>query len=131
MIYDVVLTISSKHKNIALKSIKSLQLFSNPMKLFIITSKNNFKFFNTYLESRSSIILIDEDLVIKNMNLREIKNIFLKRLGSDKRAGWYFQQFLKMEISLNNQIADYYLIFDSDSILLQSINFFNQEIFGS
>ena len=43
---------------------------------------------------------INEDSLLKGLTLQSVKNILEKRLGISKRAGWYFQQFLKLYVYL-------------------------------
>ena len=63
--------------------------------------------------------LIDELDVIKGITIEEIKS-YLKEKGADStRAGWYFQQFLKMAFSLRHDCDKYYVIWDADTILLR------------
>lgn len=122
-----MLCVSSKHKDIALKAIRSLYLFSQSRKIFVITSLNNFTFFENRLETRLPVYLLDEDQLIENINLRVIQNIFDQRIGSHQRSGWYFQQFLKMYICNLSDVADHYLIWDSDTILLRAVDFFDKD----
>jgi hypothetical protein len=125
MIYDSVMCVSPRHKEIALKAIKSLYLFTESRKIFIITSRNNFTLFRNELDASLPIYLLDEDKIIENVNLNSLEDYFAKRIGKRRRAGWYFQQFLKMSVSNLPEVADYYLIWDSDTILLRSIAFFD------
>lgn len=125
MIYDAVLCVASKHKQIALRAIRSLDIFARPRKIFVITSTTNFGFFEDNLEGRVPIYLLDEDQLIDNVDLRFVKSEFRKRGASRKRAGWYYQQFLKMAACNLSEVADHYLIWDSDTILLQPVVFFD------
>jgi len=128
MIYDSVLCVSSRHKDIALKAIRSLHLFTQSRKIFIITSRQNFTFFENMLEARFPVYLLDEDEIIENINLRVLQEYFTRRIGTSLRAGWYFQQFLKMSVCNLSDVADHYLIWDSDTVLLQPLIFFDQDV---
>lgn len=68
------------------------------------------------------IQFIDEDLLIENCTLDKIKNILNEKIGDNRRAGWYFQQFLKMGYALKTK-SDSYVVFDSDLIILNKRNF--------
>jgi hypothetical protein len=125
VIYDAVLCVSSKHKQIALRAIRSLHVFTRPRKIFVITSTKNFAFFEDHFEAQAPILLLDEDKLIDNVDLRFIKSELRKRSASHKRAGWYYQQFLKMAACNLSEVADHYLIWDSDTILLQPLDFFD------
>jgi len=128
MTYDAVLCVSSAHTAIAQKAIRSLVLFSQARKIFVITSSKNNSFFQNILDSTPSVFLLDEDKIIgDNIDLHFIQSVFQKRIGSHKRAGWYFQQFLKMAACNLQDIASHYLIWDSDTLMLSPISFFNEE----
>jgi len=68
--------------------------------------------------------LIDEHS-IDNVHFDSIKDYLKLNIGTEQRAGWYYQQFLKMQAFkiIENQ---YYLIWDADTIPLQKIIFFNK-----
>jgi Family of unknown function (DUF6492) len=127
MIYDSVLCVAMRHKDIALKAIRSLHLFTQSRKIFVITSHHNFTFFEDALDQRLPVYLLDEDNVIENINLGVLQDYFTQRIGTPLRSGWYFQQFLKMSISNLPDTADHYLIWDSDTILLRSPTFFDPD----
>ena len=127
MIYDSVLCVAMRHKDIALKAIRSLHLFTQSRKIFVITSRHNFTFFEDALDKSLPVHLLDEDQVIENTKLSALQDYFTQRIGTPLRSGWYFQQFLKMAISNLPDTADHYLIWDSDTILLRSLTFFDAD----
>lgn len=61
---------------------------------------------------------IDENSILEGLNIQTIRDLLSKRECSSKRAGWYFQQFLKMAVCyyLN---TDLYLIWDGDTVPLR------------
>ncbi len=65
------------------------------------------------------VTFVDEDTVFPGMTLRKIKAVIADRTSDDgravKRAGWYFQQFLKMAYSTMTQEKEY-LLWDADTI---------------
>ena len=127
MIYDAVLCVAPQHKDIALIAIKALYLHSQPRKIFVVSARENFTFFSEKLAQHLPIHLLDEDHIIANTNLNTIQNYLIQRFALNDRSGWYFQQFLKMAICNIADIADYYVIWDSDTILLKNIDFFDKE----
>lgn len=87
-------------------------------KIVIICLKN---LFNDITKICRECELINEDEMYENLTLKNIK----KLLSFNKnRAGWYFQQFLKMAYH-NISKNDYYLVWDSDTIPLNNFSFFN------
>ena len=78
-----------------------------------------------YLADVDNIEFIDEAELQPNLNIEVIKQILIDHSGSPKRAGWYFQQFSKMAYALICE-DEYYLVWDSDTLPLKKINFFNE-----
>lgn len=129
MIYDVVMCIHEKDINISIISIKSLIEFSNAKKIFLISSleaieKLKILIANEYL---NKIEFIDEDSVIDGIQLESINKILKSRINSSARSGWYYLQFLKMAIANHVNISDYYLIWDSDTVMLGFMDFFDNK----
>jgi hypothetical protein len=127
MIYDVLMCIGKKHIDIAIKSICSLWLFSGARKIFVVSSAQVLEKIAKKIGKDYYIVFLDEDYLIDGTDIKSMQEKFKQRIGSEARACWYFQQFLKMCVSNNPEIADYYLIWDSDTILLEPIDFFNSE----
>ncbi len=127
IVYDAVFCVSPEHKYIALKAIKSLAIFSKAKRIFVITAQNNFVFFYTNLNCESlSLILLDEDDIIEGVDLFFVKKVLEERIGINERAGWYFQQFIKMAVSKEIiDLASFYLLWDSDTLMLDYITFFD------
>lgn len=77
----------------------------------------------SHLSNDSDIHFINENEFV---DIEKIKEIIFERTGdkkSTKRAGWYAQQFIKMGYSRNCK-EEYYLLWDSDTIPLKNISFF-------
>lgn len=93
--------------------ISNIILICNPKLIKVNVKKINTK-----------IKIIDENQII---DFTQIKECIQSRFNSKylKRAGWYYQQFLKMAFS---QITDddFYLVWDSDTIPLKKIELFNK-----
>lgn len=61
-----------------------------------------------------------EDTLIEGMTLKNIRSCIEARLGNGKRAGWYFQQFLKLAYAYVCT-DEYYIVWDADTVPLQKI----------
>ncbi len=125
--FDAVVCVGPQHKKIAVKAIRSLYLNAEPRLIFVLTAIENFSFLKQNLEPNLPIRMVDENQALRDINFLEIKNFLAQRIGSNQRAGWYFQQFLKMSMCHHPDINDLYLLWDSDTILLQPLNFFDHE----
>ena len=71
---------------------------------------------------------LDEDRLLDGLcpgglTLSRIKLLLKRRIGDDQRAGWFFQQFLKMGFALRPDCPQKYLIWDADTIPLRPIQF--------
>lgn len=126
MIYDVATCVGEKHIDVAIKSIRSLLLFSDARKIFAISSARILDQIEKEVGQEPRIRLLDENHLINTIDINFIKEKFKQRIGSEERTNWYFQQFIKMSISGHPEISEYYLIWDSDTILLKPTAFFDE-----
>lgn len=92
-----------------------------PVKRIILIGSKSIK---PLIADLNGVEFQDEDNINEGMSLKTIKDIKKKISGRDQRSGWYFQQFLKMAYA-NICNDDYYLIWDSDTIPLKDIDFFD------
>jgi hypothetical protein len=67
--------------------------------------------------------IIPEDEFLPGMNIGQVRQI--TRFGFPKNAGWYFQQFLKLQFAFLKPEDDFYLIWDADTIPLRPMRFFD------
>lgn len=115
--YSVIIPVTKKNiefvKNIYSCLCKNLPAHT----IVFITAHDNIQLLNGLKNSE----VVDEDTVYRGMNLDKIKEIIKERIGEDKRAGWYFQQFLKMAWALNHD--EDYIVWDADTIPLRKLQF--------
>ena len=69
--------------------------------------------------------IIPEDEFLPGMNIEQLKQVV--RFGFPKMAGWYFQQFLKLQFAFTQPEDDFYLIWDADTIPLRPLRFFDAD----
>jgi hypothetical protein len=126
--FSAVVCVGMSCRDMAIPSIKALQLLSNCDLIYCITSKNNFYLKNKFSRDiHPNITFLDEDKIIPGVNLDDIKQYLLKRIGCSMKAGWYFQQFLKMAFSRLSICPEYYLVWEADTILLKNADFIDEE----
>ena len=70
--------------------------------------------------------IIDEDKLVEGLTYGWLKQ-FLEERNVYLRIGWYFQQFLKMGFANSKYCNEYYLSWDSDTLPLSRITFFEEE----
>lgn len=119
MNYSVVMPIVYADVSLAKLNIAYIFRYLKPNKIVIMGEKSLERYFRSY-----NVEFIDEDMVCRGMTLRGIKRLLTKKADDSQRAGWYFQQFLKMSYA-NICEEDYYLVWDADTIPLREITFFN------
>ena len=69
--------------------------------------------------------LLDEDDVVPGLSLGLVQDL-LERRGADRgRAGWYLKQILNLAYATREDAGPHYLTWDSDSIPLRPIEFFD------
>ena len=100
------------------KNILFIRKNINPTHIWIITNKRNFK----YLPKENDITLIDEDKLIDGLTFQKVKSIIDNHLHV-KNYGWYFQQFLKLGFALSSYAKEEYLVWDSDTVPFNKLNF--------
>lgn len=89
-------------------------------KIIVLCSAKNAQFLP------KDVIFIDESTVYDGMSLKSVGDALVKYGGNRKRAGWYFQQFLKMSYAM---ICDnrHYLIWDADTVPAKKLVFFSSD----
>jgi hypothetical protein len=78
----------------------------------------------------TGVQVIDEERVIPGLNAAVVSENIPRRVpGASSRslACWYYQQFLKMGFSRFVSGFDYYLIWDTDTILTKRIRFYERD----
>ena len=124
MKYDATMSVAYPDRYKARLAIQYLFKNASPRKLYIMTPKRCFRYFEGI---HPDVVLIDEDIAIPNVTLSAVRDYLSGLEPPNYKAGWYFQQFLKMAVCHQQDVLDYYLIWDADTVLLQPINFFSEQ----
>jgi hypothetical protein len=86
------------------------------------------QFLSKEITEDDKCIILDENCLVEGLSLDIIQDRFKELNRTLSRAGWYFQQFLKMAFALSEYCdTNYYLSWDSDTIPLRKINFFDEK----
>lgn len=94
----------------------------NPKMIYIIADMKLSK----KVEGLKGVSFIDEDMVLHGMSKSVIEDMIERISGKRSRAGWYFQQFIKLAWS--ERCTDrYYVVIDSDTIPLNPIRFIDED----
>lgn len=119
--YDIIIPVGLKDVGFVWRVIKYIRrCFLEAGKIYIITSKKNFRFLNNIKDNNISIL--DENSLYKGLTFQKVSE-YLKDAHSNMRPGWYFQQFLKYAFALSQYSNKYYLSWDADTLPLTHIKF--------
>ena len=122
--YDTVICVGPQHIEITKVVLNQVKRFFQPKQIYVITNTSHFETFQSL--NLTNLLLINENELFEQFNFQSVADFLKQKINNGDRAGWYFQQFLKMEISKIIQ-SDYYLIWDADTIPLKPILFFDQD----
>ena len=117
-IFDVILPVAPKDVANLELCIQKIQENICPEKIVVIANK----LVKDSIPFSCQVEFCDEDQLMKNLTMDQVKKIILDITGSETRSNWYFQQFLKMAYAYQCP-HDYYLVWDSDTIPLNNIRF--------
>lgn len=117
-IYDVVLVISKKDISLLKNSIELIKSNLDGNRYICIGCKE----LKDTVENVFHCVFMDENTIYPQMTLSHIENIIQEKGGNPQRAGWYFQQFLKMAYSYISKTKSY-VVWDSDTIPLSHIDY--------
>jgi hypothetical protein len=118
--FDVLLPVAQKDIVNLKLCIKKIIENINPRKIIVVANK----IIKNKIQEDNTIEYCDEDTLYNSLTLDKTNEI-IKYLTNDAmvHSGWYFQQFLKMAYAYKSN-SEYYLIWDSDTIPLNRIQFF-------
>lgn len=123
--YDAVLCVGPQHARVAAATVRSLLTFARARRLLLVAGAAVCEQLDAALRGTSGVQLILEDELLAPVSLATVREALRRRCGSGDRAGWYFQQFLKMGICRRPDIGTHYLVWDSDTVLLRPLGFFD------
>lgn len=78
------------------------------------------------VQGMKQVRFANENEIIPGLTFAAVKKLKIELSGTGRRTGWYFQQFLKMGYAEVCE-DEYYLVWDSDTIPLHPISFFDED----
>ncbi len=125
--YNIIIPVIYRDYSFLKVTIRYVLKYLEPKNIFIITDIRFKRFLPKEILQNKKCVVLDENSIIEELKLDIIKNIF-EGVGRDKlKAGWYFQQFIKMAFAQSNYCdTEYYLSWDSDTVPLRKIDFFDE-----
>ena len=125
--YNIVIPVVFKDFSFLKRTLKYIYTNLNPQKVYLIVDKRYLSYIPKSIFDNRKCILIDENKLIPGLSYNRIDSLLKIQNRNHTKTGWYFQQFLKMGFSLSIYCdTDYYLVWDSDTIPLRKIDFFDK-----
>lgn len=123
---DVVICLSAKDHHIVKTNIKSIRKYlqTEEESIYIISNAKNRIFFTKNWLKKYHVIFIDEDHLTEGLSMHSVRSVMDKHFTCLKYPGWYLQQFLKMGFALSEYAKQQYLIWDSDTIPLHHLAYY-------
>jgi hypothetical protein len=125
--YDIVTCVGPKNADYAKLAIEGLLEYSNPAAIFVLAPTRVIERMTHLDRYPEAVRFVDEDSVIPGLGIKNVRDFFSGHGFPPTLGNWYFQQFIKMGFAQNPKARDRYVIWDSDTILLKPITFFEGE----
>ncbi len=126
--YNIIIPAIFRDFSFLRKTIRYIRKYLTPEKIYIIIDIRFMQFLSKEITEDDKCIILDENCLVEGLSLDIIQDRFKELNRTLSRAGWYFQQFLKMAFALSEYCdTNYYLSWDSDTIPLRKINFFDEK----
>lgn len=126
--YDVVIPVSYKDCWFLRKNIPYIRKnLVAAQTIYVITSSRCFGELSDEFCETHNVKLLDENTLWSGLSFSAVKDVLLAYKRADM-TGWYFQQFLKLAFALTVYAKEYYLVWDADTIPLNKISFFNNDV---
>ncbi len=124
--YNIIIPVIYRDYSFLKFTIRYIKKYLTPNIIYIITDIRFSRYLPREILHDENCVVIDENSLLDGMTLDSIKKLFIELKRVKIGAGWYFQQLLKMAFSLSSYCdTDYYLSWDSDTIPLRRIDFFD------
>lgn len=125
--FDAVICVGVKDLFIVKKTVHYVNLHIKPERTYLILNRRFFRFFSKAFLAEQRVTLLDESTLVPGMDIHAVQRLVAQHFPQGMRAGWYFQQFLKMGFAMSQWASDYYLVWDADTIPTSDLSFFSPD----
>lgn len=125
--FDAVICVGVKDVLLVKKTVRYVNRNIRPDGIYLILNKKFFGFYSRQFLESEHVSLIDEATLVPGMNIQSVRSMVDAHFTHGMRAGWYFQQFLKMGFALSPYAKSHYLIWDADTIPTSPLHFFDEQ----
>jgi hypothetical protein len=123
--YDAVIPVAPGRIDVARSSVDSLRRHLSIRQVYLLGESRMIDAAKSW--RIPNLILLDEDEIVPGMRLDHVKRMQVAAGHDPRRAGYYFQQFLKLGMALREDLLEHYLVWDADTVLLRPMKFFTRE----
>lgn len=126
--YSIIIPVVFKDYSFLKKSFRYILKNLDPVRVYIITDSSVAKYLPKQVKNCDICEILDENKIIDGLSYNIVDSIIRVQKRHHTKAGWYFQQFLKMGFAQSDYCdTDYYLSWDSDTIPLKRLSFFDDD----
>lgn len=126
--YSIIIPVVFKDYSFLKKSFRYILKNLDPVRVYIITDSSVAKYLPKQVKNCDICEILDENKIIDGLSYNIVDSIIRVQKRHHTKAGWYYQQFLKMGFAMSPYCeTDYYLSWDSDTIPLKEIVFFDND----
>ncbi len=127
MTYNIIIPVIYRDFSFLKTTLRYVFKYLEPEKVYIITDSRFQRFLPKEILDDKRCIIVDENNLIVGMNVLHLKKLFTELGRTKMGVGWYYQQFLKIAFALSNYCdTDFYLSWDSDTLPLRKMSFFDE-----
>ncbi len=120
--FDVVIPLSVEHIDQIRLNIPFIMKNLDAKRVCILCNEN----VASQLDGVEGIEILDENNTFTGLSYKAVAKWLSNRGVGTRRAGWYLQQFLKMQYSYMCK-DEYYVVWDADTIPLRRIEFLDKD----
>lgn len=123
--FDAVVPVGPQHVRIVRHAVRGLVANARPGRIHVVAARDTHRALRRAVGGAA--VLHDEDRVVPGLTLASVAEAIRARGVEPTRAGWYFQQFLKLGTPLATDGAPRWVLWDADTVLLRPTAFFDRE----
>ena len=123
--YDIIIPLAKKDLSFVGRVVKYMRKnLPEAQVIYLITKQAHAKYLK-HLTEQKDIVLLDEDSLFDGLSYQAVRDLLASRGLNTGRTGWYLQQFLEFAFGMSSYAKEYFLSWDSDTIPLRHISFFD------
>lgn len=122
---ELVIPHVARNDELLIRNLPHIRRNLAPSRITIVAARNTLDGLADRIDD--GLTFVDEDSLLPGLTLAVTRERLLGIGVPATRAGWYFQQFLKMAWALTAAAREWYLVWDSDTLPLRPVSFSDDE----